>query len=265
MSDTSRSMTFTIEGDVSVRITVTEDGAGGLVFDLAVIDDTGLTADLNGLFFDFGDASLVDGLLADGAEITNTAFEYDGVDNLGGGVNIKGDLVNDTDRYDAGVRLGTSGMAKDDIQTTSFTLTHETEALTLEDVANMDFAVRLTSVGEIDGDRDGSLKLGGTSPDAPADDSGVDDGGDDVENDDTLPDDPDTFPDFPDDGGELGADDEFIFDDGGELDGGDPLLDGPGDDGLLQPPADDPLLSDPALTDPPLEDGGMYHEDISIL
>ena len=158
MSDTSRSMTFTIEGDVSVRITVTEDGAGGLVFDLAVIDDTGLTADLNGLFFDFGDASLVDGLLADGAEITNTAFEYDGVDNLGGGVNIKGDLVNDTDRYDAGVRLGTSGMAKDDIQTTSFTLTHETEALTLEDVANMDFAVRLTSVGEIDGDRDGSLK-----------------------------------------------------------------------------------------------------------
>ncbi|SEN64530.1 hypothetical protein SAMN04488011_105135 [Palleronia pelagia] len=265
MTDTSRSMTFTIEGEVPVQITIHEDGTGGLVFTLLVDESGGTIGDLNGLFFDFGDPALVDGLLADGAEVTNTDFEYDGVDNLGGGVNIKGDLVNDTDLFDAGVRLGTSGMAKDDLQTATFTLTHETEDLTLEDVALMDFAVRLTSTGEIDGSRDGSLKLGGTSPEAPADDSGVGDGGGDYGGDDTLPDDPDTFPDFPDDGGDLGAGDEFLYDDGGVLDAGDPLLDGPGDDGLLQPPSDDPLLSDPALSDPPLDDGGTYFEDISIL
>ena len=162
--DTQPSLSFRLEGEVSVFVAVTQTTDGTLRFTVEVDGSGGQTADINGLFFDLPDESLVDGLMADGAEITKTVFDYDNVDNLGGGVNIKGDLVNDTDLFDAGVRFGTSGMAKDDIQFTEFTLSQEGGPLTLADIAGMDFGVRLTSVGDIDGSRDGSLKLGGTAP-----------------------------------------------------------------------------------------------------
>ncbi|MBJ3761893.1 hypothetical protein ILP92_03915 [Maribius pontilimi] len=166
-------MEFVLAGDVNVKVTVTETADGCLEFTVEVMEGE-MTADLNGLFFDFGDPDLVGSLTADGADITNSQFEYDAVDNLGGGVNIKGELVNDTDLFDIGVRFGTSGMAKDDIQMTSFTLSHPDYDLSLADIENMDFGVRMTSVGEIDGSRDGSLKIGGTAPEATVLD-GVDD------------------------------------------------------------------------------------------
>jgi hypothetical protein len=58
-------------------------------------------------------------------------------------------------------------MAEDDIQSTSFTLSHDTQELSLNNFLAQDFAVRLTSVGEIDGSRADSVKIGGTAPDAP--------------------------------------------------------------------------------------------------
>ncbi|WP_090215355.1 hypothetical protein [Litoreibacter janthinus] len=176
MSETTTSelqtMTFVIEGDVNVQVTITELASGDLQFDLLVLDDTGSIGDLNGLFFDLADPSLLDGLVADGGDVSNQSYAEGDVYNLGGGVNVKGELTQD-EGFDAGIRLGSSGMAKDDIQETSFTLSHESTDLMLEDFYGADFAVRLTSVGEEDGSRDGSLKLGGTAPDAP--DEPVDD------------------------------------------------------------------------------------------
>lgn len=158
------SMTFTIEGDVSVQVTITEIEGGDLRFDVTVLEGQ-LTGDLQGLFFDLADDSLADGLMVDGVDATDWQFEANDVTNLGQGVNINGEVLNTYGEFDAGVQIGTQGISNDDIQTTSFVISHDTVDLTLADVALQDFAVRLTSVGEVDGDRNGSLKLGGTSPD----------------------------------------------------------------------------------------------------
>jgi hypothetical protein len=157
-------MSFTIDGDVSVQVTITEIAGGDLLFTVTVLDGD-LTADLQGLFFDLADDSLASGLSVTGVDATDWQFDANDVTNLGQGVNINGEVLNTYGAFDAGVQIGTQGMAKDDIQTTSFVISHATEDLTLADVALQDFAVRLTSVGAEDGARNGSLKLGGTAPD----------------------------------------------------------------------------------------------------
>lgn len=81
--------------------------------------------------------------------------------------NVNGEVVKDLGKFDIGVQFGTAGIGEDDIRSTSFTLSSDAGPLTLDDLALQDFAVRLTSVGEEGGDRDGSLKLGGTAPEAP--------------------------------------------------------------------------------------------------
>ena len=158
-----RSMSFTIEGEVNVNIIVTEIAGGDLRFDIQVTDETGSIGDLRGLFFDLNDNLLIDGLAVDGAEITKSDFDEGDVSNLGGGCNVKGELTQDGG-FDAGIMFGTSGIGKDDIQETSFTLSHADTNLFIDDFFGSDFAVRLTSVGAEDGSRDGSLKLGGTAP-----------------------------------------------------------------------------------------------------
>ena len=160
------SMTFELTGDLTVQVTVTETADGGLQFDLAVLDGA-LIGDLQGLFFDLADDSLVSGLSVVGNEITDDQFRVDSVTNLGQGVNVNGEIVNEYGAFDAGVQIGTQGISRDDIQNTSFTLYHDSQDLTLADVSLQDFAVRLTSVGEEDGSRDGSLKIGGVSGEEP--------------------------------------------------------------------------------------------------
>ncbi len=49
------SVTFVIEGEVNVQITITELGDGTLKFEAKVLDDTGAIGDLRGLFFDVAD------------------------------------------------------------------------------------------------------------------------------------------------------------------------------------------------------------------
>ena len=51
--------------------------------------------DLNGLFFDLFDPSMLDGLSVEGTEITAEKYDEGDVDNLGGGVNVKGELTQD--------------------------------------------------------------------------------------------------------------------------------------------------------------------------
>ena len=158
------SETFIISGDVNVAITITELEDGTLQFDLAVLDDTGSIGDLNAIFFDLFDDSLTSGLSVTGDDVTGTAFKADGVTKVDNYTNMNGEVINDLGRFDAGVQFGTSGIANDDIRSTTFVLSHDTESLSLADFSLQDFGVRLTSVGEEDGSRDGSLKLGDTAP-----------------------------------------------------------------------------------------------------
>lgn len=153
---------------ISVGITITEQEDGSLLFNLDVLDDTGSIGDLNGLFFDIGDASLLEGLsFSDATHDIETVVKEDGVTKVDSYNNLNGEIVKEYGKFDVGVQFGTQGMAEDDIQSTSFVLTSSTGDLTLDSFLAQDFAVRLTSVGEEGGDRDDSVKIGGTSPEEP--------------------------------------------------------------------------------------------------
>lgn len=157
------SFSVTIGEDVLVILTVTENTDGTLQFDIEVDEDSPMTADIGAIFFDILDPTLADGLMVSGDDVSGTKFAPDGVDNLGKGANIRGN--GDNSNYDAGVKFGSPGKANDDIQETSFILSHEDFDLTLEDLEGMDFAIRLTSVGDEDGSREASLKIDGQLPD----------------------------------------------------------------------------------------------------
>ncbi len=155
--------TFTDSSGFLATCTITEDGLGGLVFTIEVDESTGQTADLRGLFFDLNndDPEFLSTLSVSGADITDQAFEQDSVVNLGNGDNVNGSVVNETGLFDAGVEIGTQGISKDDIQCTTFTLSSSLCDLTLDMIANVDTALRCTSSGDVDGSRNGSLKLVG--------------------------------------------------------------------------------------------------------
>ncbi|NSY41547.1 integrin alpha [Leisingera sp. ANG59] len=154
----ARSITFLIAGDVDTEITITELDDGTLRFDLTALD-TGLTGDLRALFFDLTGVD-VSGLSTSGVDVTDTAYEEGSVDTLGGDANIKGSVSNSLGDFDVGIEFGTSGMSSDDINSTSFILAHNSVNLTLDMIDLSDFGIRYTSVGEEDGSRTGSAKIG---------------------------------------------------------------------------------------------------------
>jgi len=151
-------MTFVVEGEPSVTVTVTEMN-GQLEFSLTVNDSDGTIGDLRGMFFDVGDDSLLDGLSVSGEDVSDSAFDAGDVSNLGGGCNMKGEA----DPFDAGIEIGSQGMSRDDIQSTTFTLAHDSMDLSLDMILGQAFGIRLTSVGTEDDGREGSLKLVGTA------------------------------------------------------------------------------------------------------
>ena len=130
----------------------------GVIISLQIADDSPVTADLRGFFFDYNNV-LEDvvgydvtkeylGTSADGSDISGlTGKGYTDVNMLGTG-----------ETYDAGIAFGTAGIGKDDIDYTTFTL----KGLSLDDLDTLSFGVRATSVGTEDGTRDGSVKLTGT-------------------------------------------------------------------------------------------------------
>ncbi|SEO95352.1 hypothetical protein SAMN04490248_11732 [Salinihabitans flavidus] len=159
---------FTVEGEVNVEVIMSELEDGSIQFDLSVLqgddpDATGSIGDLRGLFFDVADEGILEGLTITGDDVTRSEFEADGVTNLGQGNNLNGEIVNENGAFDGGVSFGTPGAGKDDIQETSFILSHP-DGLSLADFEGQDIGLRLTSVGEEGGDRDGSLKLIGQCP-----------------------------------------------------------------------------------------------------
>ncbi len=158
-----RSMTFTIEATATtpgIRISVSEVD-GTLAFTVDVMATSMMTADLRGLFFDVNNDALLSGLIADGAEIT--AFDTTDVINLGGGVNMLGTAS----AYDVGLAFGSAGIGKDDLQQVLFTLSSTLGALTLDDLAQVDFGVRLTSIGSPTDVRTDGAKLVAVSTAAP--------------------------------------------------------------------------------------------------
>jgi hypothetical protein len=159
-------MSFTLEGQVNVSITITEID-GDLQFDLQVLNDTGEIGDLNAIYFDLFDDSLTNGLSVTGDDVTGTAFKVDGVTKVDNFTNINGEVAKEYGKFDGGVQFGTAGIGADDIRSTSFTLSHDTVDLSLADFDLQDFGARLTSVGAEDGSRGDSLKLGGTAPEVP--------------------------------------------------------------------------------------------------
>ena len=169
--------TFIIAGQVDVGITITEvDGA--LEVTVTVLGDTGQIGDLNAIFFDLSDESLASGLTASGDDVTGSRFDADRVTRIDSYTTMNGEVINDYGKFDGGVQLGTAGVGGDDIRSTTFTLSHTSQSLTLADFSQQDFGIRLTSVGAEDGSRTGSLKLGGTAP--LFDPSGPEGTGDDV-------------------------------------------------------------------------------------
>jgi hypothetical protein len=92
-----------------------------------------------------------------------TDFATGGVINLGNGANLNGGGT--PCPCDIGIEFGTPGMGGDDIGFTEFTLSHDTEALTLALFFEQWVGVRVTSVGDdYDSNREDSAKLVGIVP-----------------------------------------------------------------------------------------------------
>ena len=159
-----RSMTFLVNdrstgGSIpAVAITITQNDDGSISFALSVIGS--YTGDLRGFFFDLADESCVGTLSVTSSSAGLTEFREgnDSVTDLGNGANMLG-LLGGDGGYDAGIEIGTAGIGGDDYQNFEFTLTSSAGPLTLEDFAEVDFGLRLTSVGYEDGERDASVKL----------------------------------------------------------------------------------------------------------
>jgi hypothetical protein len=156
-----RRNTFLIPGSPGVQVAISETSTGGLLFELTVV---GVVAgDLRGLFFDVGNPALLASLTVAGDDVTGTRAAASAVADLGNGNNMNGSGP----KFDFGVAFGTSGIAKDDIRSTSFELSSSSGPLTMDFIANVDFGARITSIGPEGGTRGGSSKIRTVSTAAP--------------------------------------------------------------------------------------------------
>ena len=167
-----QSETFYMTDEASgleVAITITDDGSGTLRFDIEVLTETGTIGDLNAIYFDLANNGETVDFTVTGDDVTGTAFKEGGVTKVDNFTNMNGEVINELDRFDGGVQFGTQGISRDDIQSTTFTISSNDPeyTLSLSEFSEQDFGLRLTSVGDVDGSRDGSLKLGETAPDFP--------------------------------------------------------------------------------------------------
>ncbi len=136
--------------DTSVRILL-DDAGGNITVTLTV--NEGL-ADLRGFYL-----NVDDGLSASLEDVTGddvTHWEAGSVINLGHGNNLHGG--GSPCPCDIGVALGTPGIGKDDLFSTTFLLDFYTD-VTLDDFAGEFVGVRVTSVGGEEDGREGSAKL----------------------------------------------------------------------------------------------------------
>jgi hypothetical protein len=163
----TRSIEFTVHGEVNTFIRIEENSDGTLLFEL----DTGASeriGDLRALFFDLnGFDADANGLHIASVEndniVTDQSYGEGRIDTLGMDANLKGSVVKEFGKFDVGVEFGSSGMSRDDIQSVSFILSWEEGNLDLDMFDLSDFGIRYTSVGERGGARSDSAKIGGLS------------------------------------------------------------------------------------------------------
>lgn len=144
---------------VKLTLNDTAAGAGKVQFKVDVVPNPNI-ADIRGVFFNILDNRLLQGLNITGANVTQ--FATGSINSLGQGNNI-----NPGGPFEIGVEIGQQGLGRqgiDDIQSTTFTVAHSSQALTLAQFYNQDFGLRLQSVGLPGSNRNGSSKLGGTAP-----------------------------------------------------------------------------------------------------
>ncbi|WP_417208185.1 hypothetical protein [Antarctobacter sp.] len=159
--------TITDASGLEVTVTLTELANGEMQVDVEMPDGSDATiGDLRGVFFNMNDESKLDDLMVSGADVSSSQFAANDVSNLGHGANIKGDILNTYGEFDGGVEIGSQGIGSDDIQSTSFVLSHP-DGLSLDDFEGQAFALRLTSVGTEEDGREDSLKLVGTCEPTP--------------------------------------------------------------------------------------------------
>lgn len=142
----------------AVWVTVSEMPGGMLDFQVQVAP--GITGDLRGLFFDVANEALIGSLQVSNASsgLTEVRLGNDSIKDLGDGSNMNG-LLGSDGGYDVGIEIGSSGIGKDDYQSFHFNLSSTSSPLSLADLAQVDFGVRLTSVGEYGSSRSLSAKL----------------------------------------------------------------------------------------------------------
>ncbi|MFP4533341.1 MAG: Ig-like domain-containing protein [Desulfobacterales bacterium] len=149
-----RSITFEIKGSPSLRIAASEREDGSILFDLLTVGDK--KGDIQGLFFNLTDNSIIDSLGISGADVTGVDFDNAG--NFKDGNNIKG-VANGLESYDVGIDFGTPGRGRDLIDQTTFIMSSTNGSnLTLDLISQVEFAVRTTSTGQ---------KLSAIAPSAP--------------------------------------------------------------------------------------------------
>lgn len=150
--------------DAKVTITLDDQaaGAGKIQFSVKMAADSPAIGDLRGIFFNIANDALLSGLQFSGTDITSTVKSAGSVTSVGS-ANLNGN--GNTHVFDIGVEIGENGLkgGKDDFQTTTFVLSHASQALNLSLFSQQDFGIRMTSVGT-GNKREGSSKLVGTSP-----------------------------------------------------------------------------------------------------
>ncbi|MEH2144582.1 PEP-CTERM sorting domain-containing protein [Nostoc sp.] len=163
-------MSFTINdftgADTQVKFTLDDAiaGSGKVQFKVDYLSTGSNTiADIRGVFFNILDDTLLSGLQLAGTDVTSKQFGPAGtINSVGSGSN---NLNGGGGSFDAGVEIGQEGIGqgKGDIQSTIFTLSHSSKALTLAQFSQQNFGVRLMSVGS-GSNRNESSKLKGQAP-----------------------------------------------------------------------------------------------------
>jgi hypothetical protein len=140
-------------GDVEVAFTLSDDvGDGTIRGAFQLVKGAGY---VRGLFLNIADSRLLSGLSVAGDDVTG--FTTGAVIDLGTGAYLNGGGT--PCPCDIGIEFGPSGMGKDDIGATEFSLSHETEALTLALFFEQLIGVRVTRVGDdYDSRREDSAK-----------------------------------------------------------------------------------------------------------
>jgi hypothetical protein len=141
--------------DAEVRITLDDLSAGDGQVEVTVEVTDGV-ADIRGVFFNLANDILLGGLTVTGQDVTS--YAVGDVLKQGGGNNLNGG--GSPCPCDLAIEIGSPGMGKDDIWSTTFVISHP-DGIGLDAFRDQEVGVRLTSVGW---NREGSSKLSGVVP-----------------------------------------------------------------------------------------------------